>query len=239
VESGASWQELDGVAACTYSFDLIHPWPREFSYRSEFFAQSPDAAAVLSQIYAFFGPEPQEHVLTVFGHDGSEVEERFERHGYHLAWSNMLMARALSADAARPSDGVGSIRPMSSESDVAEANAIKQENPSSLAAIDDAHLHDYVAEVSGTIVGKAQIVTVNSRTAYVSDMYVRPDHRRMGLGGRLLEILHTSALTMGAGEMILVPSLMTRQVAFYERFGYRDVVSMHLLIPGNMKRGKT
>jgi hypothetical protein len=32
-------------------------------------------------------------------------------------------------------------------------------------------------------------------------------------------------------EMILVPSLMTRQIGFYERHGYQDAVPMYLCIP--------
>ena len=101
---------------------------------------------------------------------------------------------------------------------------------SSTRAIDDPHLHDFVAELGGTIVAKAQMVTICDTIAYTSDMYTRPESRRKGLGSALLAHLHVRAMALGKHEMILVPSLMTRQVGFYEQHGYREAVPMHLSI---------
>jgi len=49
-----------------------------------------------------------------------------------------------------------------------------------------------------------------------SDMYTRPESRRKGLGSALLAHLHVRAVALVKHEMILVPSLMTQQIGFYE-----------------------
>lgn len=231
VESGATQYVGEAFTAMSYPHDLVHPWPREFAYRVEFFTQHTDAAAVVPAIQQVLDSESQEHVLNVFADGKAEIEAAYSQFGYRLAWTNILMRKALSPTTPAPPSMAG-IRPVSSTRDVQEINALEPETQSSAHAIDDPALHDFVTEIDGRLVAKAQMVTTGDPVAYVSDMYTRPESRRMGLGSALLAHLHVRAAELGMTEMILIPSLMTRQIGFYEKHGYQGAVPMHVFIPG-------
>lgn len=57
-----------------------------------------------------------------------------------------------------------------------------------------------------------------SRWGYLSNCYVRPEHRNNGLGGRLLDVLTSYADEQGFVRVVLSPS--ERSVPFYERGGF-------------------
>lgn len=231
IESGALQHVEETFTAISYPQDLVHPWPREFAYRVEFFTQHTDAEVVVPAIQQVLGSESREHVLSVFANEGADSEAAYGQFGYRLAWTNVLMKKKLSPTATAPPSMAG-IRPISTARDVEAINALGPENLSSAHAIDDPTLHDFVAEIDGTLVAKAQMVTASAPIAYVSDMYTRPENRRMGLGTALLAHLHVGAAALGMEEMILVPSLMARRIGFYEKHGYQEAVPIQLFIPG-------
>jgi GNAT superfamily N-acetyltransferase len=230
VECGASLHIAKACAAITYPEDLVHPWPREFSYRIEFFVHNVAPEQAILCISSFLGCDRPEHVLNVFAEEeDNNVLEAYEQLGYRHAWTNALMNRGLSANelGREPEASVRRVAP----EDIAAIVALAPDHPSSARAIKDPSLHGFVAEVEGKIVAKAQLVTNDSSIAYVSDMYTAPHHRQCGLASALLRRMHGQAVTSGALETILVPSLMTRQIGFYEQHGYRELIPMHLLIP--------
>ena len=232
VEWGALRHVEESITALSYSQDLVHPWPREFAYRVEFFTQHADAAAVVPAMRRVLGSEDQEHVLNVFADGRVELKAAYGQFGYQLAWTNHLMSKSLSPTTTAPPSGAN-IRSVSTAQDVDAINALDPETPSSARAIDDPGLHDFVGELDGVIVAKTQMVTIHPDIAYVSDMFTRPESRRKGLGSALLAHLHARATKMGKAQMILVPSLMAQDIRFYEKYGYREAVPMHVFIPGS------
>ncbi len=87
----------------------------------------------------------------------------------------------------------------------------------------------WVAEADGRAVGCVWLQLVervphpNLRRwerpiAYVTSMYVAPDRRGRGLGGRLLDAAVTHARERGAALAILWPT--ERSIPFYERAGF-------------------
>ena len=220
----------ESITALSYRRDLVHPWPREFAYRVEFFTQHADAAAVVPAIRRVLSSEDQEHVLNVFADGRAEIQAAYGQFGYQLAWTNFLMSRKLSPSTTAASP-MARIRPVFTAQDVEAINALQPETPSSTRTIEDPGLHDFVGEVEGLIVAKTQMVTVHPETAYVSDMFTRPESRRQGLGSALLAHLQVKAAEMGKKQMILIPSLMAQEIRFYEKYGYQPAVPMHVFIP--------
>jgi GNAT superfamily N-acetyltransferase len=92
--------------------------------------------------------------------------------------------------------------------------------------------------VNGRIAAKAQVVTSCPPFSYVSDMLTESASRRKGLGSALLRRLHIEARARGAREMLLVPSLMARQLRFYEGHCYEAQALMVLLIPADVPHGR-
>ena len=229
IEAGAVCQTLANINAITYSDSLSHPWPRAFTYRTEFFTESQDATAVSAEIATFFAGNVKEHVLSVFSHHSEEVELEYGRCGYQLAWSNILLGVQLGQNLPGRTAPLGQIR-AATLADIDEINRMEPEVLSHAAAIEDAHIHEFVAEVDNAIVAKAQIVTIDEHIGYVSDMFVHASARQRGLGGQLLQHLHSQTEALGIGEVVLLPSLMTRKFGFYERFGYKPLIPMHLFI---------
>ena len=95
----------------------------------------------------------------------------------------------------------------------------------------------WVAVAGGEIVGQLWVQTINKmpnpvaereRHAYVSNVYVQPDHRG-GAGSRLVEAALAWARAEHIDRVILWPS--TRSVTLYERHGFThrgDVMELAL-----------
>jgi GNAT superfamily N-acetyltransferase len=230
LETGAHGHQEESFTAISYPHDLIHPWPREFAYRVEFFTRRVDAAAVVPAMHKVLGSEAREHVLSVFASGRAEIKAAYGQFGYDLAWTNHLMSKKLPTATTAPLSGAD-IRSVSSAEDVDAINALEPETPSSARAIDDPGLDDFVGEVDGVIVAKTQMVTIHPEIAYVSDMFTRPESRRKGLGSALLAHLEVRATEMGKEQMILIPSLMAQEIRFYEKHGYQPAVPMHVFVP--------
>ncbi|MEM7332605.1 MAG: GNAT family N-acetyltransferase [Chloroflexota bacterium] len=216
--------------ALTHQSSLAHPWPRAFSYQTEFFAPIAQFANAVVAIQRFFEEKPREHVFTLYGDLLDDFESLIQQNGYQLAWSNVLFHKRLELEGVN--NVAENIRPLTLQ-DVPIINQLDPDNSSVAHGISDSFLHEYVIEKEEAAVGKAQMVLQDSKVAYVSDMFVQSTYRGQGLGRQLLHHLHQEAKQMGADDMVLIPSLMTRQMRFYEKFGYQPDVSLHLLIPTN------
>ena len=62
--------------------------------------------------------------------------------------------------------------------------------------------------------------------AYVSSMYTEPEHRRKGLGGRLLQTALEFARSRGVGGITLHAA--AGAVTLYESFGFNSTNEMRL-----------
>jgi GNAT superfamily N-acetyltransferase len=230
VEGGVQSQAENSWMILEYPYDLVHPWPREFTYRTEIFATCA-ADGVVAEVNPYLQPEAREQVLNVFCEPGAPSQSTYQLPGYELAWSNVLLVKGLETTPSQSIQGPGSIRAVSSTADVNEINAMEPENLSSSASLADPHLHEYVIEMQAAIVGKTQFVTIDQALVYVSDMYVKPEYRNMGLGHQLLQHIHFQAQKLGRQECVLIPSRMTRESGFYANQGYREQALMHVMIP--------
>ncbi len=86
-----------------------------------------------------------------------------------------------------------------------------------------------IARDKGTLVGLATVsyqsaIRTLGRYAIVQEMFVAPDHRDSGLGGRLLERAIQVASENGCRVVELgTPPNGERQESFYRRHGFTDV----------------
>jgi GNAT superfamily N-acetyltransferase len=229
VEQGAAVRRVGDITQIIHSGELHHPWPREFSYQIEFLA-SGDLVGVMSAIKEALGGERPEHVLSLFAADKRATFRAATEGGYRHAWSNVLMGYRLQEerDSSLPSEHA-EMKEIRTPEDLEAVNALAPDFPTWPASLDDPFLHNYVAIENGRVAAKAQVVTLPGDVAYVADMFTIPDARRHGLGRTLLEQLHHVAWKNGATTVVLIPSQMTREIHFFERFGYQELIPILVL----------
>jgi DNA-binding MarR family transcriptional regulator/GNAT superfamily N-acetyltransferase len=81
-----------------------------------------------------------------------------------------------------------------------------------------------VARSDGTVVGCGGLQQVDDTTAEVKRMWIHPDWRGLGLGGRLLARLEDIGRSQGYVQVILdTNETLVEAVALYERSGYRAI----------------
>jgi len=76
-----------------------------------------------------------------------------------------------------------------------------------------------LAEEGGAVIGFASGLT-NHRWFYLTDMWVRENHRRQGLGSKLLSMLEEEAKSIGMEHIYTWTSGLINPL-FYEKLGYR------------------
>ena len=79
--------------------------------------------------------------------------------------------------------------------------------------------YQYLAEDHGDIMGFASGLT-NHKWFYLTDLWVREDHRRQGLGTTLLKLLEEKAASIGIEHIYTWTSGWSNPV-FYEKLGYK------------------
>ena len=93
--------------------------------------------------------------------------------------------------------------------------------------LDNASWHCWVAEIHDSLFGMIWLhfiekipnpVQESERHAYISSLYVRPDHRGAGAGSSLLEAALDECAEHGVDAVILWPTPRSRNL--YERFGF-------------------
>jgi putative acetyltransferase len=95
-----------------------------------------------------------------------------------------------------------------------------------LRAIASAYRHwggaAWVAEAGGRVLGSVAFVPAGASAVELRMLYVHPDARRSGLGGRLVGLVEAEARRRGAGRVELwTDTRFTTAHRFYERRGYR------------------
>ncbi len=99
------------------------------------------------------------------------------------------------------------------------------------------HRTFWLAEAAGAAVGMVNLLTFTrmpgpsvdaGRWGYLGNMYVVPELRNVGVGGRLLAALLAHADAEGLERVVLSPT--ERSVAFYRRAGF-DAADQLLLRP--------
>ncbi len=82
----------------------------------------------------------------------------------------------------------------------------------------------FLALAGGEIAGSVCLRPVDGRTGEMKRLYVRPEFRGHGFGGRLVRLILSEAVAAGYGRIVLdtLPSMGEAQ-ALYERLGFRDI----------------
>ncbi|MCZ2404734.1 GNAT family N-acetyltransferase [Paenarthrobacter sp. Z7-10] len=85
----------------------------------------------------------------------------------------------------------------------------------------------FVAELDGTPIGMLNLMVFermpkpgkkSSCWVYLGNVFVSPDHRNRGVGGKLLEAATTYSQDISAARMVLSPSAQSQN--FYRRHGF-------------------
>jgi len=79
--------------------------------------------------------------------------------------------------------------------------------------------YQYLAEEDGEVIGFASGLT-NHKWFYLTDLWVHENHRRKGLGAKLLRMLEEKITSIGIEHIYTWTSGWTNPM-FYERQGYR------------------
>lgn len=83
------------------------------------------------------------------------------------------------------------------------------------------------AEPGGELAGCARVITDFTITAYLSDVFIAPEHRGRGLGTWLVETIFAHPELAGAGWL-----LHTRDAhEFYRRFGFTEATGRVMVRP--------
>jgi GNAT superfamily N-acetyltransferase len=171
------------------------------------------------------------HWLTVFSPDPALELAAARRLGYQLQAGEFLMARELSGggpggQAGLPeqvdSEGLASgciLRRATRARDIAGINAARAAALFHPDQLDDPLLEILLVEKQERVLAWGAGLRVEPDVVYITNMYTRPEHRREGLAGAVLERLLSRAAARGARESFLVSSLSGR--GLYQRMGYR------------------
>jgi len=106
VESDVVQHTDSTFTAFEYSYDLTHPWLREFSYRIDIFTDFVDAGVVVPEIKKYLSPDNREHVVFEFCEQWDLPKQAYKEFGYQLAWSNVIMGRHLESSEMERFQGV-------------------------------------------------------------------------------------------------------------------------------------
>jgi GNAT superfamily N-acetyltransferase len=94
----------------------------------------------------------------------------------------------------------------------------------------------FVAENDGGLVGMLNLMIFErmpkpgkaaSRWVYLGNVYVLPEFRNAGIGGRLVEASIQFSQSVNAVRMVLSPSAESRE--FYARLGFRSAGELNIL----------
>ncbi len=86
-----------------------------------------------------------------------------------------------------------------------------------------------ITDNSGNVVGSVGLFPIDARTIELRKMYLAPEHRRRGLGKRLLDHAISEARRMGFKVLTLeTQSSLKTAIAMYTRYGFkRSVADIH------------
>ena len=227
VEHKSAAKSFNQIVALTHRESLFHPWPRAFTFYTEFFVADGQLAKLPTVVRNFLPGSAREFVVQILGKE-ENWRPQLEKLDLTHAWTNELLVADANTLTHVPFDAV---RPAKDAADLDAVYRLEPDVPTVPASLDDSHLFDFVAEKEGQIVGKAQLVLLDENVGYISDMFTAPFARQQGIGRALLAAMHSRARENGRSELILIPSRMTREIGFYEKAGYQPDSPIGVLIP--------
>ncbi len=80
------------------------------------------------------------------------------------------------------------------------------------------------------------MILLPGTTAYISDMFCLPEHRRKGICNAIMRALEDKARVLGATHVCLAPGYEVLSYNLYAKYGYEHVAARSVLI-SPQKRG--
>lgn len=81
-----------------------------------------------------------------------------------------------------------------------------------------------VVRTDDVVIGCGGVLRLDDETAEIKRMWIDPDWRGLGLAGRLLAHLETTALEMHKARVVLdTNESLSEAIAMYGRFGYTPI----------------
>ncbi|PKN86467.1 MAG: hypothetical protein CVU46_07595 [Chloroflexi bacterium HGW-Chloroflexi-8] len=231
-ESAAKIIDLAEVKGIQYVQSLQQPWPRNFKYQLEFFAEENPPGFVLEIIQQYIKDNPEEYVLNVLSKNINVLIPGYKDIGFLHAWNNTIMLHKLSnrKKNIETSESVD-VYAIKNELELANVNSLGPDYPVSLTGLLDPYIINLYATYNGEVGAKAQAVIIDPQFIYISDLFTHPDFRRKSLSAALLFKMHQIGLENGCKYSILLPSKMTRNFELFQKFEYLESVSFALLVP--------
>lgn len=232
VEMVARVEDFDGITAIHYTAPILHPTPREFSFHTEFLAPDQPADAVVSTIDAHL-PPGEEHVLTAFSTTPDAIVAAYAPHGYVHAWTGVLMVLDLEQGTApRPvANPAISPRRVTTVDDLEAGDLLEAFSPSPRRLLDEAKFNAFIADLNDYVVAKGRLITVDDTYGHICRLFTEPVSRHQGAATAILNAIHERARLLGLRRLVLMPSKSARASGLFEKFGYRDVASMVVMVP--------
>lgn len=236
LELKAGFLDLQPVMGISYNHVQHQPWPRSFDYTLEFFAADEAPSLVDEKIRSILDENPQEYILNVLSNNLSNLVPGYRDIGYQFAWKNNIMVHRLRPT--HTNDAISNeieVLPVNCLEHVAIINAMEPDYPTSTQSMNDPAFFNLMATYQGQIGAKAQAIILDSQYMVITDMFTSENFRRKGLSAALLLQLHKIGLENGCKKSILVPSKMTRDIELYQKFLYKEDVSIGLYVPPPVK----
>jgi ribosomal protein S18 acetylase RimI-like enzyme len=163
-------------------------------------------------------------VLDVFHGKPSprEIKAKYAELGLEFVRTGPILGLEISLPVR--SEVAAHIKKVETKEKLDEANSqLKTENEMiPVESLSDPHIHNFVAEWNGRIVGWVQLVTIYPGVGYINQLYTLMDYRNNHIGTSLMTSAHLECVSRDIRRMALVSSDMA--LGLYRRFGYRPMV---------------
>jgi GNAT superfamily N-acetyltransferase len=218
------WTQIDGVWVMR---DVPRRNPRDYR-KEEWIARGVDPVEV--DHTARKHTRGRYFVCAVYGVDESDQPLRaaYKRLGYRLLVAEPFFVHSLKRIPRTPAPApIKQVRTRPLAEQFGKATRTRPIPPEHLGP--DAPFRQYVALDDGKIVGWVSSVAAGDAARWCSDMYVRPSHRRRGIGTSLLGKMLRDDRKHGARRSVLLSSHTGALV--YPRVGYEQVGGLLIFAP--------
>lgn len=221
------YEHCDLFEVSIYGKTPIAPYPYEF------LALSPNSQQVVEAVRAYV-QDAGEYVLNVFHAAPSplRIKVEYQNLGYQPVRTGLILGLALPAKPRSHPRHVHHVRTLK-QLELANETLAEEGEYISPKTLRQEHIHTFIAEWEGQVVGWAQLVTVYPRVGYLHQLYVLSEYRRRKLGRALVRRAQAEAYALGMEYMVVVPTEIS--LGMYRRLGYQPLVYFTTFYPNHNK----
>lgn len=172
------------------------------------------------------------YVICAF-HDGQgrreELEEAYKRLGFRYIIHEPMFVRKLPpAPRGRTPMPVKRVTDVATARLIAKAARRRQIDEKDLAD-DDASVRLFAAKADGEPVGWVSSIRTRPDASWVSNLYVDPAHRKLGVGASLMRCMLRDDLSRGIHWSVLLASQAGARL--YRKLGYDQIATLQMFTP--------